>query len=391
MTPELLPWFILILIAGSCVGSFLNVVIYRLPAGESIVRPPSHCPRCGHQLRWFENVPVLAWFYLRRRCSQCKLPISIQYPLIEATTAILIAGLFYAYYLTTWHAEFLAAGFFATWPIWLVHAALIAGLLATTLIDARHYIIPLEIPWFLTILAALVLPATALFQPSLGAVGVAPGVHDPAWVIATAGAWLGLITSNLLVYLGILPQSFADETDAPPLHTDTPSEPFEPHPHPRREVFKEAMFLALPIAGTVVGYILGRWLIGSPAEGSTMPAWLSVLMGVLLGYLVGGALVWATRVLGTLAFGKEAMGLGDVHLVAAMGAVLGWPDATVIFFLAPFVALAGTLVTSGLRRMVKGEVGLIPYGPYLAATCLVLMVAHGPIWNGISGMILRSP
>jgi prepilin signal peptidase PulO-like enzyme (type II secretory pathway) len=71
------------------VGSFLNVVIYRLPAGMSIVRPGSHCPACGHPIRWFDNIPVLSWLLLRRRCRDCRAPISARYPLVEAATAIL--------------------------------------------------------------------------------------------------------------------------------------------------------------------------------------------------------------------------------------------------------------------------------------------------------------
>ena len=58
------PWLILVTAYGACVGSFLNVVIYRLPEGKSIVSPPSSCPRCGHRLAWFDNVPVLAWLWL---------------------------------------------------------------------------------------------------------------------------------------------------------------------------------------------------------------------------------------------------------------------------------------------------------------------------------------
>ncbi|MGZ3460517.1 MAG: prepilin peptidase, partial [Archangium sp.] len=74
---------------GLLFGSFLNVVIARVPAGESIVRPRSRCPRCGHQLAWYENIPVLSWLALRGRCSSCGQPISWRYPLIELLTAAL--------------------------------------------------------------------------------------------------------------------------------------------------------------------------------------------------------------------------------------------------------------------------------------------------------------
>ncbi len=72
---------------GACMGSFLNVVAWRLPREESVVHPGSHCPRCGTALRWFENVPVLSWLLLRGRCRHCGAPIAARYPLVELLTA----------------------------------------------------------------------------------------------------------------------------------------------------------------------------------------------------------------------------------------------------------------------------------------------------------------
>jgi len=74
-------------VLGACIGSFLNVVAWRLPRQESLVLPPSHCPRCGAQLKWFENVPVLGWLLLRGHCRHCGAAISPRYPLVELLTA----------------------------------------------------------------------------------------------------------------------------------------------------------------------------------------------------------------------------------------------------------------------------------------------------------------
>ncbi|MGA2069554.1 MAG: prepilin peptidase [Thermoguttaceae bacterium] len=82
-----------LLLAGAAVGSFLNVVVYRLPAGMSIVRPRSHCPLCLHPIRWFDNLPVLSWALLRGQCRDCRGPISIRYPLVEALTAAMLLAL----------------------------------------------------------------------------------------------------------------------------------------------------------------------------------------------------------------------------------------------------------------------------------------------------------
>lgn len=85
-------WWIAILgiaFLGGCIGSFLNVVLYRLPRGESIVWPSSHCPHCKHPIRWYHNLPVIGWLLLRGKCYDCGGKISPRYPLIEAAIATL--------------------------------------------------------------------------------------------------------------------------------------------------------------------------------------------------------------------------------------------------------------------------------------------------------------
>ena len=67
---------------GATIASFLNVVIWRVPRGESIVSPPSHCPKCSSPIRWWQNVPIVSWILLRGRCANCKEPISMRYPLV---------------------------------------------------------------------------------------------------------------------------------------------------------------------------------------------------------------------------------------------------------------------------------------------------------------------
>ncbi len=92
--------FILVFTFGACIGSFLNVVIYRLPAKLSLIHPPSRCPKCLHQLGMTENVPILGWLWLKGRCRWCKTPVSFRYPLIEAVTAGLFCLIFWQYDLT---------------------------------------------------------------------------------------------------------------------------------------------------------------------------------------------------------------------------------------------------------------------------------------------------
>ena len=369
----LLIWLIFLILAGACVGSFLNVVAYRLPEGRSIVTPPSACPRCGHRLAWYDNLPVLGWLILRGRCRYCREPISVQYPLIEAATAALFGGLYAAYYLTDLRPELAAAGPGDTWPVLLMHLVLVAALLAATLIDARLFIIPLQIPWLVTLVAVLVLPsAVALgWQPLMP--GVIP-VMGPAALATATGALAGLALAVVLLMARVLPRSFDDEPEAEQ-EAQTP-EQWLAHPHPRREVLKELLFLAPPVAGALLGWLLLTPALPGPAA---LPESLRVLAGVAMGYLVGGALVWTVRVLGTLAFGKEAIGLGDVHLLAAIGAVLGPLEAVFVFFAAPFLGLAMILVVTLVSSVAGRQVRVIPYGPYLAAAALFVMLFRDPL------------
>jgi leader peptidase (prepilin peptidase)/N-methyltransferase len=378
-------WLVWWAVAGACVGSFLNVVIYRLPEGKSIVTPGSHCFKCGHMLHWWENVPILAWFYLGGKCSQCKTPFSFQYAAIELLTCVLFAGLYVVYFFSGWRREWAMAGFEDTWPAFLAHLILLGGLIAATLIDAKLFIIPLSIPWFVTISALVLLPLNAhLVTQDLSKVlhpVNAIGVH------VAIGGFVGLALALALLWTKVLPRSFSDlDSDAPPLPTDAANDPrlsreakqqmaeaFLAHPHPRREVLKETLFVALPLLGALIGMLVK--VDATVPLGAYNPV-VRTLAGAFCGYLVGGGMIWITRILGTLGFGKEAMGLGDVHLLGAIGAVLGPLDAVLVFFIAPFLGLTYVAIAIGVSRIVKGQVKIIPYGPYLAAATLVVMIGR---------------
>ena len=129
---QILPLFsAFVFVLGTIVGSFLNVVVWRLPRGESLLHPGSHCPRCGHAIRPWENIPIVSWLALRARCSQCRLPISPRYPLVELATGVLFLGLWGR----LWHSAMPLA---ALWGYLFLGAAL----LAASLIDIEHLLIP---------------------------------------------------------------------------------------------------------------------------------------------------------------------------------------------------------------------------------------------------------
>lgn len=154
MAPYLIE--IMIFVFGMCVGSFMNVCIYRLPNSKSIVQPRSMCPQCGTMIPFYDNIPVLSYILLRSKCRHCQAPISIRYPLVE-----LMAGLFAL-------CVFLRFGLTVEG---LVYYTFIATLLVITFIDIDHQIIPDRItlpgiPVFF--LAALVLPTITLTDSLLG-------------------------------------------------------------------------------------------------------------------------------------------------------------------------------------------------------------------------------
>jgi leader peptidase (prepilin peptidase)/N-methyltransferase len=229
---------------GGVVGSFLNVVVWRLPRGESLVTPRSHCPRCGKGIAWFDNIPVLSWILLRAHCRNCRLPIPVRYPLVEALTA----GAFVLATLRFVPADGLVSG------TGLFASAVLAALVAVSFIDLDHRIIPdrITLPGIL---------ACVLLAPLL------PALHPPGW---------------------------------------------------------------------------------PPGANPGLAALIHALLGAGAGYLA----IRAIRLLGRLAFRKEAMGLGDAKLLALIGGAVGPIYALYALFLACFggAILGGIAYFYGRRR-----------------------------------------
>jgi leader peptidase (prepilin peptidase)/N-methyltransferase len=144
----------------------------------------------------------------------------------------------------------------------------------------------------------------------------------------------------------------------------------------RAEIRKEMLFLLPPmVLGALFVLLYFRVdALRTLWDGLTRYHWVTGFFGSLLGLLVGGFVVWLTRILGTLGFGREAMGMGDVHLMAGVGAVVGAGASTVAFFLAPFfgIILALYLLFTGKRRE-------LPYGPYLSLATAFVLLFYCPI------------
>jgi len=367
-------WIYLIFVfaSGCCIGSFLNVVIYRLSREQSIITPPSACPACGKKIKFYDNIPLVSWIILKGRCRNCKARISGRYFVVELLTGTSFAFLFAFYF----HFEgvsglesFLEGG----WIVFLAHILLIAALMASSVIDLQLWVIPLSICLF-AIGGGVCLSALGVYVMDFE---ILTGYHLlPSASVKTAalaaGAGIGLIISVLLTSLGLVKRSY-EQQDINPDYKNKP-----PQWNHRVEIAKEVLFL-LPVLFCAFGaYVLAQnttsfrsWWVNfsqyPPAAGA---------LGSLWGAFLGAAVVWATRIIGTIIFGKEAMGLGDVYLMSAAGAILGPLPVMVAFFIAPFFGLAWAA-----SQMFSKKISQIPYGPFLSLALFLVMLVHDNIYS----------
>ncbi|MQA29648.1 MAG: prepilin peptidase [Luteitalea sp.] len=243
---ELLP-LVVIGVFGAVIGSFLNVCIYRLPIGKSVVWPASSCPACARELSWYENIPVLSFLALGGRCRTCRAKISVRYPLVEAATGILFAAAYWYYGPS----------------ILLVSRLLfVCALIVLFAIDLEHHLLP----------------------------------------------------------------------------------------------------NAITVPGSVAGLLFSL---------VTEPGWLSALIGLL----AGGGVLWAIAEAYRRLRHEEGMGMGDVKMLAMVGAFLGWQLTLVTLMLASF---AGSIVGLGMIALHRGSMKFaLPFGTFLAMGA-VLAATIGP-------------
>jgi len=256
---------------GAVVGSFLNVVIHRVPLGESIVFPNSACPKCGKPIKGYDNIPIVSWLILRGRCRSCSAPISFRYPAVELITALL------------WVLCFWQIGFNAFLPVTIIF---VTALTALVFIDAEHMILPNVITYplfFFGILVRIILP----------------------------------FVSGALYFTDIL---------------------------------------SWPLTG----------LAGQPV-------WLVSLAGALLGAVVGGGSLWLLGEVWKRLRGVDAMGLGDVKLMAGVGALLGWRLTLLAMFIGFFTgAVSGIIYIA--KQKDKDLQAQIPFGIFLGIGSVIAIL-----------------
>lgn len=265
---------------GASIASFLNVVIWRAPRGESIVSPPSHCPKCNAPIKWWQNIPILSWLALRGKCANCRAAISPRYIFVEALGGVL----------------FLAAFI--------------------------HYGVP------------------CLPNVVIGNIGAA----DVVGVVQLLAMWIWVALMIAGSFIDFDHQLLPDFTT---------------------------------VGGMVLGVLLSLVITGYNFffvdDSASVLVRVSPVLLSLGGLLFGFGLLWLVRCVGSFAFGREAMGMGDVFLMGAIGAIFGPVAVLVTLILSSVFGSVIGVVLILLSKTKLGKFTAIPYGPYICMGCLAWM------------------
>ena len=345
-------WSVWIFWLGCMVGSFLNVCIYRMPLGLSVVSPPSHCPHCKYSIPWYLNVPLLTWLMLRGKCKNCGAPISIRYFLVELLTGLM--------FLAAWIAFGRQSPAMA-----MVYCLFLAGLIVATFIDFEHFIIPDEIS-----IGGMV----AGFILSV----LVPALHQQ---VTLAGAikqsMIGLAVGGGLIYaiLRMGKLMFGREKLALPADTSIvfgETEVVLPDKTiPYGDVFYRKSDVIVLKARTVEMVDRGY----RDVEVRLSPERLRIGDDEFAPEDVK----YLEAVSAEITLPREAMGFGDVKFMAAIGAFLGW-QATVFSLMVS--SMIGATVGVGLIVMRKQQwSSRLPYGPYIALAAIIWLFKGRAIWE----------
>jgi leader peptidase (prepilin peptidase) / N-methyltransferase len=353
-------WSLAFFVFGCNIGSFLNVCIHRLPLGQSIVSPPSHCPHCKYSIPWYLNIPLVTWVRLRGKCRNCGAPISVRYFLVELLTGVT--------FLACWlmfgrHSALLA----------LVYCLFLSGLIVATFIDFEHFIIPDEITiggMAVGFVISIFLPALHEKESWIGDllnswfhidIGNYPWLHSALQSLLGMAAGAGLIYA--ILRLGKL--LFGRQTIEVPaqvkvvfsetgVHLGDQEIPYEELFYRRSDVITlhartlelaDRCYQNVPVRLTPQKLLIGDEEF-NPEEVPHMEA-------------------ESTEVI----LPREAMGFGDVKFMGAIGAFLGWQS---VAFSLMVSSVIGSVVGLGLILLRKREWSArLPYGPYIALAAAI--------------------
>ena len=356
-------WTLVFFVFGSIVGSFLNVCIHRMPLGLSIVSPPSHCPHCKYSIPWYLNLPLITWLVLGGRCRNCRESISPRYFIVELLTAIA--------FMSCWMA-------FGRQSVWLVliHCLLISGLIVATFIDFEHFIIPDEITiggMVVGFLCSLLLPVlhqrafddhplTVLesMLRSLWGIGVGAGI---VYAILRIGK---MLFGRQRIVLSGETKVFFSETA---VHWADKQVPYEEMLYRKTDsIVLRARTLELAdrcYRDVDVRLRRDSLHIGEEKLNPEQVAFMEVITT-------------------EMHLPREAMGLGDVKFMGAIGAFLGWPAVVFSLMVSSIIGAVVGVVLIVLRR--REWSSRLPYGPYIALAAVIWVFAGWRLTRWFLGM-----
>jgi leader peptidase (prepilin peptidase)/N-methyltransferase len=347
-------WSVVFFVFGCIVGSFLNVCIHRLPLGQSIISPPSHCPHCQYAIPWYLNIPLVTWLYLRGRCRNCGAPITVRYFLVELLTGLTFLGCWLGF-----GGQSVALA--------LVYSGFLAGLIAATFIDFEHFIIPDEITYGGMVAGFL----CAFFLPSLHAEESLTGsMRQSLFGLATGAGVIYLILRLGKLLFGrqklALPPNTRIVFTETSLHLPDKEIPYEDLLYRQSDVvvllaqrveLVDRCYQNAPVRLTQTSLQIGD----DQFDPETVPH--------------------LEAVSGEIVLPREAMGLGDVKFMAAIGSFLGWQA---VFFSLMLSSVIGSLVGVALILMRKRQwSSRLPYGPYIALAAAVWIFGGRQWFEGL--------
>lgn len=344
-------------ILGTAVGSFLNVVIYRLPINLSVNEPRrSFCPHCKQQIPFYQNIPLLSWLLLRGKCANCKAPIAFRYFAVELLTGLIFLGI--------WLHCLSHQQLTLVLPLWILASLLIAA----TFIDFDHFIIPDEITIGGT-LAGLVLSflVPSMMETNSNLMGF---IWSLIGAITGFGLLWGVVELGKLAF-GRIKHEFESPTPFTWTRHDDDAELVvgdekllwsDIFSRESDQLIMEADEVVIdgekPVEETPLRFRYDR-LLASDSKTAVMLDTIATISGKVCKMVIP----------------REAMGFGDVKFIACIGAFLGWKA---VLFSVVAASCLGAVV--GVALMLAGQrdrSGRIPFGPYLAAGAL-LWVFAGP-------------
>ena len=355
-------WSLCFFVLGCMVGSFLNVCIYRMPLDLSVVSPPSHCPHCKYSIPFYLNIPLLTWLMLRGKCKNCGAPISPRYFIVELLTGVAFLGCWLEFGVPNHPLPTLALA--------LVYAVFLAGLICATFIDFEHFIIPDEI----TLGGVVAGIAASFLLPALqGARTAGEGM-----VKSVLGAVVGAVVIYGILRLGKLlfgRQKLKLPPDTKIIFTETAV------CLPDREISYEEIFYRK--SDKIVLHARTVELVDRCYQNVTVRLSPTVLR-------IGDEKInpadvdCLEAVSAEITLPREAMGLGDVKFLGAIGAFIGWQGAMFSLMVSSMIGAAVGVILILLHK--REWSSRMPYGPYIAAAAVIWLFGGHKFFHALFAM-----